>query len=88
MTRAVPPAILALWGAVILQARDDPRRDVSLTKAGSVRRALKHWQRDAYAWLHLADDTTGSFIWACELLRIDPAACRTAILNGGTTYEV
>ena len=83
-SRALPGELRALWAAVLSQAIDDLQRDPSLTYVPSVRRALLHWQRDACAWFISEAEGRQSFIWVCELLRMDPGYVRDRVMRGET----
>lgn len=73
-----------LWQAVLIQARRDFHR-VAGRNSNSQRRAeIKHYNRDARAWFRAVDQEQNSFIWVCELLKIDPQATRSAMTRGTT----
>jgi hypothetical protein len=68
-----------LWTHVIIQAIRDSEAPV-LSKAPGVRRYAKHW-------LASSNEEVGSFLWACQLINVDPHFIRSALMKtAGPAY--
>jgi hypothetical protein len=62
-----------LWTHVIIQAIRDSEAP-ALSKAPSDKRYAKHW-------LASSNDEVGSFLWACQLINVDPYFIRSALMK-------
>ena len=70
----------ALWGAVLAQARADLRGGASLNREKSRKRA--QMMAEARAWMTDRRWTgVGSFPWVCEVLGLDAAPVRAALVE-------
>jgi uncharacterized protein YfaT (DUF1175 family) len=68
-----------LWTHVIIQAIRDSEAP-ALSKAPAVRRYAKHW-------LASSNEEVGSFLWACQLINVDPHFIRSALMKtAGPAY--
>ncbi len=72
---------LELWGAVLLQAIEDYRRrgagyEVAVNgmrlRGSYYDREIRRDERRAEEWFKAKDEDLGSFLWICDLLRLDP----------------
>ena len=64
-----------LWTHVIIQAIRDSEAP-TLSKAPAVRRYARHW-------LASSNEEVGSFLWACQLIDVDPYFIRSALMKAG-----
>jgi hypothetical protein len=62
-----------LWTHVIIQAIRDSEAP-ALSKAPAVKRYAKHW-------LFSSNEEVGSFLWACQLINVDPYFIRSALVR-------
>jgi len=65
-----------LWTHVIIQAIRDSEAP-TLSKAPSDKRYAKHW-------LASSNEEVGSFLWACQLINVDPYFIRSALVKPET----
>ncbi len=65
---------LRLWGTVFTQGLQDFAEDLrKVTDQGRFPREPSYW-----FWAH--ENTTGSFVWLCDMFKIDPARARNQVL--------
>jgi uncharacterized protein YfaT (DUF1175 family) len=62
-----------LWTQVIIQAIRDSE-EPALSKAPAVRRYARHW-------LASSNEEVGSFLWACQLIEVDPYFIRSTLVK-------
>ena len=62
-----------LWTQVIIQAIRDSEAP-ALSKAPADKRYAKHW-------LASSNEEVGSFLWACQLINVDPYFIRSALMK-------
>jgi hypothetical protein len=68
-------ARMRLWAMVFTQGLRDFAEDMrGVTDCGAFPQEPSYW-----FWSH--DNTTGSFVWLCDLFKVDPARARTQTLS-------
>jgi hypothetical protein len=62
-----------LWTHVIIQAIQDSESP-ALSKTPAAKRYARHW-------IASSNEEVGSFIWACQLINVDPYFIRSALMK-------
>ena len=69
-----------LWTHVIIQAiRDSEAPALSKTPAA---------KRYAKRWIASSNEEVGSFLWACQLINVDPYFIRSALMKANSRRQV
>jgi hypothetical protein len=88
----VDVGVRRLWAAVIQQAMDDIAGVPDWVDKYSKHHSALRRQR-AEAWFRSSRSDCGSFVWICDILRLDPARLRKGVfrkpvLSGGPAHEI
>jgi hypothetical protein len=69
-----------LWTHVIIQAIQDSESP-ALSKAPADKGYAKHW-------IASSNEEVGSFLWACQLINVDPYFIRSALMKAANRRRI